>query len=109
MSAKRKPVTRAGRGAMAWFNESDSMEQQDTDTQLYKHADVQTKQQEDEDLERATFYIRPEQHSILEELRIQLRKHHLKTNKSELVRAAIDYLSEQDIDVVIDKLSRKPS
>ncbi len=109
MSPQRKRASVAGRGLSAYFDDTSTAEQQHTDIQTYKHTDLQTKQQEDEDLERATFYIRPEQHSMLEELRIQLRKHHLKTNKSELVRAAIDYLSEQDIDVVIDKLSRKPS
>jgi hypothetical protein len=106
MRAKRKSITGAGRGVMAYFDaDTDTMHPQDAAIAARQPAAIHTQHQPAEELARATFYIRPDQHDVLEELRIRLRKHHVKTNKSELVRVAIDFLVEQDISVVIDKLS----
>lgn len=106
MSVKRKSLAGIGKGVDAFFDKPDeSGKQQDdkavkpqSDKAVSKHNDLQVKQQDDSDFERATFYIRPEQHTQLEEVRIRLRQHKVKTNKSELIRMAIDLLAEQSIE-----------
>ena len=73
----------------------------------------QTRQQSH--LERATFYIRPEQQDQLEQLKIKLRsklREHRRgrrrqVDKSELIRLAIDLLNEQDEDLLIKRLTDK--
>ena len=83
-----------GKGVDAFFPTETTPEQhQHTDIQTYKQDDDSVEQEEE--LERATFYIRPNQHDILEDLRRELRRKKGKTNKSELVRKAIDLLAEQ--------------
>ncbi len=68
-------------------------------------------------LERATFYIRPEQQEQLEKLKIKLRSTIRKqgkerkrlVDKSELVRLAIGLLNEQNEDLLIKRLTGKSS
>ena len=48
-------------------------------------------------LERATFYIWSDQHPALDELKLKLRKRGLKTDKSELIRVAIELLISQEL------------
>ncbi len=79
----------------------------DSEEATHKHTDKQVKQQVYPDLERATFYIRPSQHSALEELKIRLREQRVKTNKSELLREAIDLLAEQDVETLANRLKRE--
>ncbi len=68
-------------------------------------------------LERANFYIRPEQQEQLEKLKIKLRSTIRKqgkerkrlVDKSELVRLAIDLLNEQNEDLLLKRLTGKSS
>lgn len=53
------------------------------------------------DLERTTVYLRPDQHATIESLKAELRKRRIKTDKSLLYRVAIDYLAEQDIEEIV--------
>ena len=86
---------------------------QEATTEQHQHTDIQTYKRDDTDgepeeaLERATFYIRPNQHEILEDLRRELRRKKVKTNKSELVRKAIDLLAEQDPTRLAELLTNK--
>ncbi|MDQ5850687.1 MAG: hypothetical protein M3380_01190 [Chloroflexota bacterium] len=106
MSTRRRSMAGVGRGVDAFFPEEATTEQS-------QHADIQTYKQDDTDgepeeaLERATFYIRPNQHEILEDLRKELRRKKVKTNKSELVRKAIDLLAEQDPTRLAELLTNK--
>ena len=61
----------------------------------------------DEELERGTFYVRPEHQYDLDELRLKLMRNNVRTNKSELVRVAIDNLVNQNIKDVKKLLSKK--
>ena len=54
--------------------------------------------------EKATFYIQPGDQVALDELKLKLRKRGVKTDKSELVRKAIELLTEQDIETIISRL-----
>ena len=92
-------MTGTGKGMNAFFEEPEEATKQ--------HTDIQTKQQPAPDLERATFYIRPSQHITLEELKIKLRQQKIKTNKSELLREAIDLLSEQDLEALAQRITNK--
>jgi hypothetical protein len=71
--------------------------------------DKQVKQQIS--LERATFYIKPEQQEILETLKIKLRSkfrgrgQRRAIDKSELVRLALDLLTEQDENELLERLA----
>jgi hypothetical protein len=122
MTAKRKTMAGMGKGVDAFFAKpeesvkdqddlaakqqgSKAVQQQDSKA-VQQHSDLPAKQQDD-DFERATFYIRPEQQTNLEELRIGLRKHKVKTNKSELIRTAIDLLAEQSIEGLARKMARR--
>ncbi len=68
-------------------------------------------------LERATFYIRPEQQEQLEKLKIKLRSTIRKqgkerkrlVDKSELIRLAIGLLNEQNEDLLLKRLTGKSS
>ena len=94
MSTRRRSMAGVGKGVDAFFPTEQTPEQhQHTDIQTYKQDDDSVEQEEE--LERATFYIRPNQHDILDDLRRELRRKKVKTNKSELVRKAIDLLAEQ--------------
>lgn len=83
------------------------------DKQVKQFTDKQTKQQIP--LERATFYIQPEQQDQLEKLKIKLRSKlreqrrgkKRQVDKSELIRLAIDLLNEQDEDSLIKRLTGK--
>lgn len=55
-------------------------------------------------LEAATVYLYPQHQIILEEARLRLRRQGLKVNKSQLVRIAINLLSEQESEQIIQKL-----
>jgi hypothetical protein len=72
-------------------------------------ADKQVKQQIS--LERATFYIKPEQQERLETLKIKLRSRlrergeRRAIDKSELVRLALDLLTEQDENELLERLA----
>lgn len=55
-------------------------------------------------LEAATVYLLPNHQIILEELKLKLRHHGIKTTKSKLVRVAIALLGEQTINKLIDNL-----
>ena len=71
--------------------------------------DKQAKQQIS--LERATFYIKPEQQERLETLKIKLRSkfrgrgQRRAIDKSELVRLALDLLTEQDENELLERLA----
>lgn len=62
-------------------------------------------------LERATFYIKPEQQERLETLKIKLRSklrgrgQRRAIDKSELVRLALDLLTEQDENELLERLA----
>jgi len=56
-------------------------------------------------LDKGTFYLEPEHHLTLDELKLSLRKRQIKTDKSQLVRTAIELLAEQEINVIADRLS----
>jgi len=83
------------------------------DKQISQFTDKQVKQQIS--LERATFYIHPEQQDQLEKLKIKLRSKlrnqrrgkRRQVDKSELIRLAIDLLNEQDEDLLIKRLTDK--
>ena len=75
-------------------DEQDGKQQPEGNKQTGQHVNIQTSAEQE--LKRATFYIRPEQNFTIEELRLKLRKSGVNTNKSELVRVAIDFLADQD-------------
>jgi hypothetical protein len=103
-------MTGMGKGVDAFFAESDEAQESERkhdDKAVSQHADIQVKQQTPPDLKRATFYIRPNQDIVLDELKIRLRKQKVNTNKSELIREAIDLLAEQDIQALADRLTSK--
>ena len=104
-------MTGIGKGMNAFFEETEAEKdpkRQLVDKAVSQHTDIQTKQQpEPPVLERATFYIRPSQHTTLEELKIKLRWHDVKTNKSELLRTAIDLLAGRDLQQLADRLTNK--
>ncbi len=62
-------------------------------------------------LERATFYVKPEQQERLETLKIKLRSklrergQRRAIDKSELVRLALDLLTEQDENELLERLA----
>ena len=106
MSTRRRSMAGVGKGVDAFFPTETTPEQhQHTDIQTYKQDDHSVEQEEE--LERATFYIRPNQHDILDDLRRELRRKKVKTNKSELVRKAIDLLAEQDPTKLAELLTSK--
>jgi hypothetical protein len=115
MTAKRKTMAGMGKGVDAFFEQpavpvkqqDDIPAKQQGDKAVKQYSCLQVKQQDDDDFERATFYIRPEQQTTLEQVRIGLRKHKVKTNKSELVRMAIDLLAEQSIEGLARKMGRR--
>lgn len=55
-------------------------------------------------LEPATVYLLLAHQIILEELRLKLRRQGIKASKSNLVRVAINLLSEQNIEKIINGL-----
>ena len=103
--AKRKSIK--GLGREIYFQKAEE------DKQVKQFTDKQTKRQFP--LERATFYIRPEQQDQLEKLKIKLRSRlreqrrgkKRQVDKSELIRLAIDLLNEQDEDLLIKRLTDK--
>ena len=100
--AKRQSIK--GLGREVYFNESP---QQNIKT--VKQSNVKTAKQPMA-TERATFYIRPEQHDQLEILKVRLRaklrgQRDRQVDKSELIRLAIDLLCEQDDDLLIKHLT----
>jgi len=104
--AKRKSIK--GLGREIYFQKT-----KEKVKQVSQFTDKQIKQQIP--LERATYYIKPEQQDQLEKLKIKLRsklreqrrgkKHQV--DKSELIRLAIDLLNEQDEDLLIKRLTDK--
>ena len=107
---KRRPMTGIGKGMNAFFEKTEAEKdprRQLVDKAVSQHTDIQTKRQASPVLERATFYIRPAQHTTLEKLKIKLRKHKVKTNKSELLRTAIDLLAERDLQLLANRLTNK--
>ena len=102
MTRKRKSMAGMGKGIDAYFEETAQEEEPKS-----QHTDIQTKQHTTPILERATFYIWPNHHTTLEELKINLRKQKIKTNKSELLRMAIDLLAEQELETVAERLTSK--
>jgi hypothetical protein len=99
-----------GKGVDAFFEETEDTQDvkgQQDDKSARQHDDVQTKQAFAPDLKRATFYIRPEQDIKIEELKLELTRGGVNTNKSELVREAIDLLAEQDLQVLAKRLTNK--
>jgi hypothetical protein len=88
---KRKSMSGAVQGMNAFFSgpvtdASEAAEDQD--------------QSSEEELERVTLYLRPDQDSFLTELLSKLKRKRVKTNRSELVRAAIDALSKHDLESI---------
>ena len=58
----------------------------------------------EKELERVTFYIRPDQDALLTQLRAQLKRKRVKTSRSELVRVALNILGEQELEHIEKKL-----
>jgi hypothetical protein len=57
-------------------------------------------------LESATVYLLPEQQIMLDELKLKLRREGIRSNKSKLVRVAINLLQEQHIENIISRLEQ---
>ncbi len=55
--------------------------------------------------EKATFYLQPDHQVALDELKLKLKKRGIKTDKSQLVKQAIDLLVEQEIATIISRLT----
>jgi hypothetical protein len=87
----------------AYFTDANEVENQNSSIPVSNSTDIQPEAA----LERATFYIRVDQPTNLEELKLKLRKKGIKTDKSELVRIALDMLTSQDIDAIVNLLSEK--
>lgn len=104
MSKKRKSMAGIGKGMDAFFDEPEEKEKQES-TSDNEH--METQEQSSPDLKRATFYIRPEQNIRIEEIKLQLTKRKVNTNKSELVREAIDLLAEQDLQALARRLAER--
>lgn len=106
--AKRQSIK--GLGRQIYFEKTPQKEEVKQVSQL---TDKQVKQQLP--LERATFYIGPDQQEQLEKLKIKLRSkigrqrkgRKRRVDKSELVRLAIDLLNEQGEDLLIKRLTGK--
>jgi len=106
--AKRQSIK--GLGREIYFNKASKKEEV---KQVSQFTGRQVNQQLP--LERATFYIQPEQQDQLEKLKIKLRsqlrkqekRRKRRVDKSELVRLAIDLLNEQDEDSLIKRLTGK--
>ncbi len=77
--------------------------------------DIYFKESSEKKLERATFYIQPEQQDQLERLKVKIRSQlreqrrgkRRQVDKSELIRLAIELLNEQDEDLLIKRLTSK--
>jgi hypothetical protein len=101
--AKRQSIKGLGREIYFRGDPTEASKQ----TNLF--TDKQVKQQIS--LERATFYIKPEQQEILETLKIKLRSkfrgrgQRRAIDKSELVRLALDLLTEQDENELLERLA----
>ena len=110
MTAKRNsllttnpPTQTRGRGADAFFTEAD----EPAPTQAEPITDDEPTLLEAEiGKVKVTYTIRAETEDRLEDLRHDLRKRRIKTDKSKLVDAAIVFLSEQDDDTLKRLLSR---
>ena len=106
--AKRQSIK--GLGREIYFKKASKKEKV---KQVSQFTDKQVKQQLP--LERATFYIQPEQQEQLEKLKIKLRSkigrqsrgRKRRVDKSELIRLAIDLLKEQNEDLLIKRLTGK--
>ena len=106
--AKRQSIK--GLGREIYFKKASKKEEV---KQVSQFTDKQVKQQFP--LERATFYIQPEQQEQLEKLKIKLRSkigrqsrgRKRRVDKSELIRLAIDLLKEQNEDLLIKRLTGK--
>ena len=106
--AKRQSIK--GLGREIYFKKTSKKEEV---KQVSQFTDKQVKQQLP--LERATFYIQPEQQEQLEKLKIKLRSkigrqsrgRKRRVDKSELIRLAIDLLKEQNEDLLIKRLTGK--
>ncbi len=61
---------------------------------------------ENEEFEKASFYLRPEQRADLDEIKYRLKRERVKTNNSELVRFAIDLLKKKSISDVKQQLEK---
>ena len=64
-------------------------------------------QETENELERTTLYLRPDQTGELDRLKIELRKHKVRTNRSEIVRVAIDLLTQQGLDKIVTLLPKR--
>jgi len=101
--AKRQSVK--GLGREIYFGDSPT----EASKQTNFLTDKQVKQQIS--LERATFYVKPEQQERLETLKIRLRSRfrgrgeRRAIDKSELVRLALDLLTEQDENELLERLA----
>ncbi|NWJ98826.1 MAG: hypothetical protein HXX20_24045 [Chloroflexi bacterium] len=102
-TTKRKSISRTARGVDAYFTDANEVQDQNSSIPVSNSTDIQTEAA----LERATFYIRVDQPTNLEELKLKLRRKGIKTDKSELVRMALDMLTSQDIDAIVNLLSEK--
>jgi hypothetical protein len=114
MTAKRKTMAGMGKGVDAFFEQpavpvkqQDDITAKQQDVEAVKQYNDLPVKQQDDDFERATFYIRPDQQTQLEQVRIGLRQHKVKTNKSELIRMAIDLLAEQSVEGLAKKMGRE--
>jgi hypothetical protein len=58
------------------------------------------------EFQKTTVYLLPDHLTLIDELRIRLRKQGVKTNMSQLVRVGIDLLAEQELEMLIRRLVR---
>jgi hypothetical protein len=86
---KRKPMAGVVQGMDAFFSGPADQPQEVVEVEEKAEADK---------LARVTLYIRPDQDSLLTELQSKLKRKRVKTNRSELVQAAIDVLSKHDLE-----------
>ena len=64
------------------------------------------KQSNEPYFERYTVYFSTEQHETLETLKTKLRRQKVKTNKSKLVRVAVDFLASHQIEEIAEIVKR---
>jgi len=105
MSNKRATLNQSNSPVAALVGGTQQVDSQ-KNIKATKPQSVKTPNQQ-EDLERLTFYIKPKQDEVLNSIRTKLRRNKVKTNRSLLVRLALDLLSEKTIEEIADILSKR--
>jgi hypothetical protein len=57
------------------------------------------------EIEKTSVYILSDHRTLMDELKMELRKQGVKTNMSQLARVAIDLLAEQELEMLIRRLT----